>query len=72
MAEQGRMDFGYWRFRFRLWRHETAERIRWRCAWLLPRSIALLAFVRVYACTGNAPGSEYDAAYKAFEAGAGR
>lgn len=62
----------YWRFHVRLWRHETAEKIRWRVAWWLPRSIALLAFVRVYASTQDAPGPEYEAAYKAFEAGRGR
>lgn len=66
------LRLGYWRFRFRLWRHETADKVRWRVAWLLPRSIALLAFVRVYSATGDAPGPEYSRVYKAFEAGAGR
>lgn len=63
---------GYWWFCVRLWRRETAEALRWRLAWMLPRSIALLAFVRVSAASGDAPGPEYNRAYKAFEAGAGR
>lgn len=67
-----RERFGYWRFCFRLWRHETAHKLRWKIAWLLPRSIALLAFVRVSASTGEAPGSDYANAYKAWEKGAGR
>lgn len=66
------MTVGYWRFCFRVWRHETAETLRWRIAWWLPRSIALLAFVRVSACTGEAPGPEYVRAYHAFDSGAGR
>lgn len=66
------MDLGYYRFCFRLWRHETIEKIRWRIAWLLPRKVALLAFVRVMGCTGEPPGPECERAYKAFENGAGR
>lgn len=62
----------YWRFRFRLWRRETADKLRWKVAQLLPRSIALLVFVRVYAASGDAPGPEYVQAYRAWEAGAGR
>jgi hypothetical protein len=63
---------GYLWFRFRLWRRETGERIRWRVAWLVPRSIALLCFVRVHSASGDAPGDEYSRAYRAFEKGAGR
>lgn len=63
---------GYWRFCVRLWRRETAERMRWRIAWLIPRSIALLVYVRVTSATGDAPGKEYSRTYKAWEAGAGR
>lgn len=62
----------FWRFSLRLWRHEAADKIRWRIAYLLPRSIALMAFVRVYASTMDAPGPEYVAAYKAFQLGDGR
>jgi hypothetical protein len=53
-------------------RRFNMDALRWKLAWLLPRSIALLAFVRVSASTGEAPGPEYHAAYKAFEKGAGR
>jgi hypothetical protein len=36
----------------------------------LPRRVALLAFVRVCAATGDGPASiTYDSAYKAWEAG---
>ena len=66
------MDLGYRWFCFRVWRRETAEKLRWKVAWLLPRKIALLAFVRVMACTGDSPGPEYSNAYKAWEHGAGR
>lgn len=53
-------------------RRLNMEALLWKIAWLLPRSIALLAFVRVSASTGEAPGPEYATAYKAFEKGAGR
>lgn len=67
-----RETLGYWRFLFRLWRHETADKLRWKIAWMLPRRIALLAFVRVYAQSGDAPGPEYERAYKEWEAGGRR
>lgn len=61
------------RFSLRLWRRETADKVRWKIAWLLPRSVALLAFVRVASATGQAPDDvTYQSAYKAWEAGAGR
>lgn len=42
-------------------------------AWSLPRRIALWAFIRVMAATGQAPDDiTYESAYKAWEAGAGR
>jgi hypothetical protein len=67
-----RWEIGYWLFCLRLWRRETAERLRWKIAWWLPRSIVLLCFVRVYSCTGDSPGPDYERVYKAFEAGKGR
>jgi hypothetical protein len=43
-----------------------------KLAWLLPRRVALWAFIRVYACTGDCPGPDYSKCYKAWEAGAGK
>ena len=36
-------------------------------AWWLPHQIALWAFIRVYAHTGDAPGPEYTRVYDAWE-----
>lgn len=59
-------------FACRLWLHETADRMRWRIAYLLPRSIALLAFVRVASASGDGPSDvTYVSAYRAWEKGAG-
>lgn len=64
---------GYMAFRIKLWRRETAEAVRWKIAWLLPRSIALMAFVRVAAATGECPDDiRYDTSYRAWEQGAGK
>lgn len=41
-------------------------------AWALPRRIALWAFIRVYACDGQAPGPEYVRVYEAWEQGRGK
>ncbi len=42
-------------------------------AWKLPRRVALWAFIRVTAATGENPSEiTYESAYKAWEAGAGR
>lgn len=69
----GKDRLGYWWFCVRLWRREMLERLRWRAAWLMPRSIALLCFVRVCSASGDDPGSiTYDRAYKAWKDGAGR
>ena len=64
--------------KFRLWWFR-ASILRWwtdtlpmKCAWLLPRRVALWAFIRVYACTGDGPGPDYSRAYDAWEKGAGR
>jgi len=49
------------------------EVARWKIAWALPRSIALLCFVRVCSASGDEPGDiTYESAYKAWQAGAGR
>ena len=47
------------------------ERLVWRIAYLLPRPIALIAFIRVYAVLGTC-GEDYKSAYDAWERGAGR
>lgn len=65
-------DPGYWWFSARLFVAEARAAIVWKVAWLLPRRVALIAFVRVYSASGDAPGPEFDRAYKAFEAGAGK
>jgi hypothetical protein len=67
-----KLEPGYWWFCLKLWRRETVEHLRWKAAWWLPRSIALLAFVRVYSASGDSPGPEYGRAYDAFKNGAGR
>lgn len=66
------MRISYVTFSVRLWWRESIEKLRWRIAWLIPRKIALLCFVRVSASTREAPGPEYSNAYRAFEQGAGR
>lgn len=60
-----------WRLRSRA--REMREVARWKIAWALPRSIALLCFVRVCSASGDEPGDiTYESAYKAWQAGAGR
>ncbi len=53
-------------------RRVSLDALCWRLAWLIPRRIAYLCFVRVYASSGEGPGPEYTAACKAWESGAGR
>jgi hypothetical protein len=60
----------YW-YDVRLWWFGLPDRIAWRCAWLLPRRVALFAFVRVYAVLDSFT-DDYDRAYRAFESGKGR
>lgn len=36
-------------------------------AWMLPRKVALWAFIRVYAASGDGPGDEYKRAYDFWE-----
>jgi hypothetical protein len=73
MTTSERMDdikFWWW---LHVRRKFTLEALQWKLAWLLPRKVALLAFVRVYAAsTSEAPHDEYARVYKAWEAGAGR
>jgi len=59
-----------WSLRYEV-KHFFRETLPWKIAYLLPRKIALLAFVRVSA-TQDAPTEFYSNAYKAFEAGAKR
>jgi hypothetical protein len=66
------LTLAHFAFRFRLWRRETVDRWRWKLAWMVPRSIAILVFVRVYSATSDAPGPDYIRAYRAWDAGAGR
>lgn len=63
---------GYWRFSFRCWRHETAERLRWKIAYAIPRKLALIVFVRVFSATAEGPDASYEDVYKGWENGAGR
>ena len=61
----------WWLFRYRCsrWREDLPMRL----AWMLPRKVALWAFIRVMAATGDNPADiTYDSAYKAWEAGAGK
>ncbi len=61
------------RFALHLWLHDVLDRLSWWLAYRIPRDVALLVFVRVYTA-GNreAPGPEYERAYKAFAQGDGR
>lgn len=59
-------------FSLRLWWAERREALRWRIAYLLPRNVALIAFVRVCAATGDCPNHiTYDSAYDAWVKGQG-
>lgn len=61
------------RFNLKVWFHETRESLVIKAAYLLPRRVALWAFVRVCAATREPPYAiTYESAYKAWEAGAGR
>ena len=57
---------GYRWFLVRAWWHGLPDRIAWHVAWLLPRQVALYAFVRVYGAWGEL-GPDYDHVYKAWE-----
>lgn len=58
-------------FTARLWWHESGAWLTWKAAYLVPRAVALLVFVRVYSTRHDAPGPEYIDAYKRWEAGEG-
>jgi len=63
----------WWWYCLRTWPYRLAERLRWKIAWLVPRSIALLVFVRVYSASHKeAPGPEYCRAHDEWMNGAGR
>ncbi len=60
-------------FTIRLQFKENIEWLAWKAAFALPRKVALLAFVRVAAASGQGPSDiTYEGAYKAWEEGAGR
>jgi hypothetical protein len=69
LRERLRCEWWWWTM---VRRRELVEVLCWRLAWLLPRRIALLVFVRVYAATGDAPTDDYAKVYKAWEQGAGK
>ena len=50
---------GYAWFCCRLWFRELPEKFAWWFAYKLPRKVAYLAFIRVYAASGDAPGPEF-------------
>ena len=51
---------GYLWFRIRLWFRERPEKIAWWVACHLPRKVAYLAFIRVYAAGwSETPGCEF-------------
>lgn len=67
------LEWGWYRFTARLFVREVIDWACWTAATKLPRKVALLAFVRVAAATGDAPDTiTYDRAYKAWDTGAGR
>lgn len=60
----------HWRHGWYWWhveRHLRRDAIEQRIAFLLPRRIALWAFIRVYAHGVDAPGEEYARIYDAWE-----
>ena len=53
----------------RAWAHNFwHDKLPMWVAWMLPRKVALWAFIRVYALDGNCPGEEYRRVYAAWEA----
>ena len=63
-----RLRYAWW---FHVRRHLTMDAVCWRLAFMVPRRIALLVFIRVYAWTGDVP-DEYSASYDAWANKAGR
>lgn len=66
------LELGWYRFTARLFRRELADWLRWRIAFGLPRSIALLCFVRVCGTADSPSAVTYEGCYRAYERGAGR
>lgn len=64
-----RMRSEWW---WRVSRHFTEEALLWKLAWMVPRRLALMVFVRVYAADGEEPGPDYERCYKAWQAGKGK
>ena len=68
-------DVWFWRWLLHIeWRWRMFTDAVPRClAWWLPRKVALWAFIRVMAATGENPDRlTYASAYDAWEAGAGK
>ena len=64
---------GYRWFCVRLWWRGARDGAASHLAWWLPRKVALFAFVRVAAASGDDPSDiTFESAYKAWESGAGR
>lgn len=61
------LEAGWYGFTARLFWREVKAWAQWRLAMALPRSVALLAFVRVYAASTDAPGPEFSRVYDAWE-----
>lgn len=57
---------------FRVSRHFEPDNLCWRIAWLIPRKIALLVFIRVFSAGDLGPDhlDVYEKLYKAWKAGA--
>jgi len=64
------VSFWWWmrRVQIRYWWH---ERLPWWVAMRLPRKVALFAFIRVYAATGDCL-PDYDPRCRLWEQGAGQ
>lgn len=64
---RGRVELQLWMFSYNI-RHDWPQRLAWWIAFHLPRKIALLAFVRVAAASGEGPDKlTYDSMYKHWE-----
>ena len=58
-------------FRLRLFIYKFKDRLFWYIAYLIPRKIALICFVRVYSTLGSFS-EDYELAYDAWESGKGK
>lgn len=57
-----------WAYQERAMIRRGVEWLVWQAAYLLPRRVALITFVRVYAETMEAPGPDYERVYRCWEA----